>query len=131
MKHFLCLFFVAVVSTLITGCSTGRQIQVVDRIQRDTIYINKVEYDSIYVNHDRLLDRSRDTLLIQDRVIEHRYRLLRDTIYKVQIDSIPVIREVEIVKEVRHIPLWAKLCRAITIATAITIALALAIAKWR
>ena len=42
-KIIIILIILAVVSTLITGCATERQLQVVDRIKRDTIYINKVE----------------------------------------------------------------------------------------
>ena len=58
---------------------------------------------------DRQLDRSRDTVYLKDSILEYRYKLLRDTVYKTQIDSIPVIREVEVVREVRHIPWYAKL----------------------
>ena len=117
MKHHLFLSFVAVVSTLITGCATGRQIQFVDRIQRDTIYINKVHYDSIFVSHDRTTDyhlnplnplkpSESDTLFIHDRTIEYRYKLLRDTVYKTRIDSIPVVREVEVIREVPRPKTW-------------------------
>ena len=42
-------------------------------------------------------------------ITRHRYKLLRDTIYKVQHDSIPYeVRVVETQVE-RHIPWWAKL----------------------
>lgn len=108
MKYLLCLSFVAVVSTLITGCATERQIQVVDRIQRDTIYINKVHYDSIYIDRWQKVYQQSDTVYLESTKYEYRYRLLRDTVLKSHIDSIPVIREVEVVKEVRNIPLWAK-----------------------
>ena len=50
-----------------------------------------------------------DTLFIQDRTVEYRYRLLRDTVYRTRIDSIPVIRAVEVIREVRHIPWWSRL----------------------
>ena len=50
-----------------------------------------------------------DTVFIKDVSVEYRYRLLRDTVYKTHIDSIPVIREVEVVREVRHVPWYAKL----------------------
>lgn len=123
MKHHLFLSFVAVVSTLITGCATGRQIQFVDRIQRDTIYINKVHYDSIYISHDRTTDyhlnplnpqkpSETDTLFIHDRTVEYRYKLLRDTVYKTRIDSIPVIREVETKEIARPRTFFDRLCRA-------------------
>ena len=129
MKHHLFLSFVAVVSTLITGCATGRQIQFVDRIQRDTIYVNKVHYDSIYISHDRTTDYHRgiqsnesvssvqsvfsnpvsDTLFIHDRTVEYRYRLLRDTVFRTRVDSIPYEVTVVETKAEQYVPWWAKL----------------------
>ena len=50
-----------------------------------------------------------DTVFIKDVSVEFRYRLLRDTVYQTRVDSIPVLREVEVVREVRHIPWYAKL----------------------
>ena len=94
---------------LISSCATHRQLQVVERVSKDTVYINKVQYDSIYVNHDRLLDRSRDTLLIKDKTVEYRYKLLRDTVFKTRVVSIPVVRKVEVIREVHHIPWWSRL----------------------
>ena len=42
-------------------------------------------------------------------ITRHRYKLLRDTIYKVQHDSIPYEVRVVETKVERHIPWWAKL----------------------
>ena len=94
---------------VLTGCATHRPLQVAEHVTRDTVYINKLQYDSIYVSRDHFTDRTRDTVYLRDVSVEYRYRLLRDTIYKTQIDSIPVIREVEVVREVRHVPWYAKL----------------------
>lgn len=88
----------------ISGCATTRQIQVVERVSRDTLYLSNVQYDSIYVFQDHLTDRSRDTVYVKDVQYEYKYKLLRDTVYKVQIDTIPVIREVEVVKTERYVP---------------------------
>lgn len=89
---------------VLAGCGTARQIQVVERVSRDTLYLSNVQYDSIYVYQDHLTDRSRDTIYVKDVQYEYKYKLLRDTVYKVQIDTIPVIREVEVVKTERYIP---------------------------
>ena len=70
MKYLLCLSFVAVVSTLITGCATERQLQVVDRIQRDTIYINKVHYDSIYIDRWQKVYQQSDTVYLESTKYE-------------------------------------------------------------
>ena len=105
MRHLLCLLF----CTLLAGCGTPRRLPVVERIQRDTVYLHQVQYDSVFVSQERYVDRSRDTLYVQERSVEHRYRLLRDTLRIHQVDSIPVIREVEVVREVARTPWYAKL----------------------
>ena len=109
MRHLLCLLF----CTLLAGCGTPRRLPVVERIQRDTVYLHQVQYDSVFISQERYVDRSRDTLYIQERSVEYRYRLLRDTLRIHRVDSIPVIREVEVVREVARTPWYAKLLSAI------------------
>ena len=109
MRHLLCLLF----CTLLAGCGTPRRLPVVERIQRDTVYLHQVQYDSVFVSQERYVDRSRDTLYVQERSVEHRYRLLRDTLRIHQVDSVPVIREVEVVREVARTPWYVKLLAAV------------------
>ena len=109
MRHLLCLLF----CTLLAGCGTPRKLPVVERIQRDTLYLHQVQYDSVYVYRDRYVDRSRDTVYVNDRSVAYRYRLQRDTLRIHRVDSIPVIREVEVVREVARTPWYAKLLSAI------------------
>ena len=109
MRHLLCLLF----CTLLAGCGTPRRLPVVERIQRDTVYLHQVQYDSVYVYRDRTVDRSHDTVYINDRSVAYRYRRLTDTIRIHRVDSIPVIREVEVVREVARTPWYAKLLAAI------------------
>ena len=109
MRHLLCLLF----CTLLAGCGTPRRLPVVERIQRDTVYLHQVQYDSVYVYRDRYVDRSRDTVYINDRSVAYRYRRLTDTIRIHQVDSVPVVREVEVVREVARTPWYAKLLAAI------------------
>lgn len=105
MRHLLCFLF----CTLLAGCGTQRKLPVVERIQRDTVYLHQVQYDSVFVSQERYVDRSRDTLYVQERSVEYRYRRLTDTLRIHQVDSIPVIREVEVVREVARTPWYAKL----------------------
>ena len=92
------------------SCSTSRHVtQLVERTSVDTLYLSSQHFDSVYVFRDRQLDRSRDTIYLKDSILEYRYRLLRDTVYKTRVDSIPILREVEVVREVRHVPWYAKL----------------------
>ena len=104
MRYLLCLLF----CTLLAGCGTPRKLPVVERVTRDTLYLHQVQYDSIYVYRDRYVDRSRDTLYVQERSVEYRYRRLTDTLRIHQVDSVPVIREVEVVREVARTPWYAK-----------------------
>lgn len=102
------LLFLSVLT--VYSCSTSRPLsQPAEHLTRDTLYLSSQHFDSVFVFRDRLLDRSRDTVYLKDSILEFRYRLLRDTVYQTRVDSIPVLREVEVVREVRHIPWYAKL----------------------
>ena len=107
--------YVLLLLTLLTvySCSTSRHVtQLVERTSVDTVYLSNVQYDSIYVYQDRQLDRTRDTVYLRDVSVEYRYRLLRDTIYKVQHDSIPYQVTVTEVKEItRPLTLFDHLTR--------------------
>ena len=124
MKSVLTL---ALLSALVlTGCASNRHLQVAEHVTRDTLYLSNVQYDSIYIFQERTSDyhmnplnplkpSETDTVFIKDVAVEFRYRLLRDTIYKTRIDSIPVIREVEVVREVRHVPAIYRFSLAIVV----------------
>ena len=102
--------FLALLSALVlTGCASHRPLQVAEHVTRDTVYINKLQYDSIYVSRDHFTDRTRDTVYLRDVSVEYRYKLLRDTVFKVQHDSIPYEVRVVETKVERHIPWYAKL----------------------
>ena len=112
--HFCVLLSLSLLT--VYSCSTSRHVSgLVEHTSTDTLSLSQVQYDSIYIFQDRLLDRSRDTVYLRDVSVEYRYRLLRDTIYKTQIDSIPVIREVEVIREVRHVPAIYRFSLAIVV----------------
>ena len=100
MKRQLIILLALLSALVLTGCATRRQLQVVERTSVDTVYLSNVQYDSIYIFQDRQLYRSRDTVYLRDVSVEYRYRHLRDTIYKVQHDSIPYQVTVTEVKEI-------------------------------
>lgn len=99
---------------VLSGCGTMRQVQVVERVQKDTLYLNHIQYDSIFVENQTFRDYRPslqvgdggrpDTVYLEKSHIEYKYKLLRDTVYRTQIDTIPVISEVEVVKTERYIP---------------------------
>lgn len=115
------LIYVFVFVFVLAGCGTARQIQVVERVSRDTLYLSNVQYDSVYVFQDHLTDRSSDTIYIRDVQYEYKYKFLRDTVYRTQIDTIPVIREVEVVKTERYVPTIYKWSLGICIVLVIVI----------
>lgn len=97
----------------VVSCSTTRHVtQLVERVSRDTIYINSLQQDSIYIFKDRLIDRSRDTVYLKDVSVEYRYKFLHDTLKVVQRDTIPVEVTVTEVKEIqRPLTFFDRLCR--------------------
>ena len=109
MRHLLCLLC----CTRLTGCGTQRKLPVVERVMRDTVQVTNVKQDSVFIYRDRTVDRSHDTVYINDRSVAYRYRRLTDTIRIHRVDSIPVIREVEVVREVARTPWYAKLLAAV------------------
>ena len=109
MRHLLCLLF----CTLLAGCGTPRKTPVVERVMRDTVQVTNVKQDSVFIYRDRTVDRSHDTVYINDRSVAYRYRRLTDTIRIHRVDSVPVVREVEVVREVRRTQWYAKLLSAI------------------
>lgn len=114
--------------TLMVCCSCGSTkavTQLVEHTSIDTVYLSNVKYDSIYIYKDHVsehhlgkmepvtdLEQSlnkpmrTDTLFIKDVSIEYRYKLLRDTIYKTQVDSIPYQVTVTETKEITRPLTW-------------------------
>ena len=121
MKKYLLFILSLVTFCTFIGCRSAKQAaQLIREVQKDTIYLSSLQYDSIYIFQERTSDyhmnplnplkpSETDTVFIKDVSVEYRYKLLRDTVYKTQIDSIPILREVEVIREVRHIPWYAKL----------------------
>jgi len=110
------------------SCGSSKQLTVVDRVTHDTLYINKIQYDSIYQNDSFLMDyhpskeyvylfdsvlvMKVDTMYIRDKQVQYKYKYLRDTTYFHHVDTIPVIQQVEVVKEVKKPLSWFdRLCR--------------------
>ena len=53
-----------------------------------------------YDRNAGLCNRPPDTLVIHETLTEYRYRLLHDTIRIHQVDTVPVIQEVEVIQEI-------------------------------
>ena len=106
-KGLFCFLFV--VACTLFGCATSRPTsQVVEASLRDTVYVNKVLYDSVYIDNWYYTYHKADTVVVEKSKLEYRYKVMRDTVFRARIDSVPVVREVEVVREVRHVPWYAK-----------------------
>ena len=114
--------------TLLVCCSCGSTkvvTQTVEHVRKDTVYLSNIQYDSIYVYQDHvsehhigkmepvtnlekdiLIPIRTDTLYIKDKSIEYRYKMLRDTIYKTQVDSIPYQVTITETKEIPRPLTW-------------------------
>ena len=106
-KGLFCFLFV--VACTLFGCATSRPTsQVVEASLRDTVYVNKVLYDSVYIDNWYYTYEKADTVVVEKTKLEYRYKVMRDTVFRARTDSVPVIREVEVVREVRYVPWYAK-----------------------
>ena len=109
MKKIIIFLILLVVACTLIGCATSKQASgVAVASAHDTVYFNKVLYDSIYIDSWHRTYQKADTVVVEKTKLEYRYKLLRDTVFRARIDSVPVIREVEVVREVRHVPWYAK-----------------------
>lgn len=109
----LAIIFVAICTLF--GCRTTRKtIMPAKDIERDTVYFSNVKYDSIYVYRELINDRIQDTVYRKDVSVEYRYRLLRDTVRIVRLDSIPyevtIVKTKEVVKPLSWLDYLYRLC---------------------
>ena len=99
---------VIVLALLIAGCKGSQHLAVTERITHDTCYISNIQFDSIYIDNLHYVDRASDTIVIRDKSVEYRYRMLRDTIKVVKNDSIPYEVRVIETKTERYTPWYAR-----------------------
>lgn len=102
--------FLLLAAALLFGCSSIRPTAVatVERPSHDTLLFGQIHYDSIYIDNWLNKYQQADTVFIERTKLEYKYKLMRDTLYRVRIDSIPVIREVEVRREVNRSPWYIR-----------------------
>lgn len=103
----LFLFLLLLLSSCKTASNTT-DIVPVHSATHDTILLRKVKYDSIYIDRWQRIERKADTVFYDRVKTEFRYRLLRDTVYKTRTDTIPVVKQVPVVKKERYKPPFTK-----------------------
>ena len=126
VELFITIMFACVILLTCCSCGSTKHItQLVRDVRVDTVYLSNVQYVSIYIYQDHISEHHlgtlptnltpeqylntpmrTDTLYIKDKSIEYRYKMLRDTIYKTQVDSIPYQVTITEVKEIQRPLTW-------------------------
>ena len=106
----LFLLFLVLLLLLLSSCRTTSTSAIVPvhSATHDTIFLSKVEFDSVYIDRWQRIERKADTVFCDRAKTEFRYRLLRDTVYKTRTDTIPVVKEVPVIRKERYTPPFTK-----------------------
>ena len=104
---FILFLFLLLLSSCKTTSNTT-DIVPVHSATHDTLWLSKVKYDSIYIDRWQRIERKADTVFYDRVKTEFRYRLLRDTVYKTRTDTIPVVKQVSVIRKERYTPPFTK-----------------------
>ena len=106
----LFLLFLVLLLLLLSSCKTTSTSAIVPvhSATHDTLWLSKLKYDSVYIDRWQRIEHKADTVFCDRTKTEFRYRLLRDTVYKTRTDTIPVVRQVPVVKKERYTPPFTK-----------------------
>lgn len=102
----LFLLFLVLLLFLLSSCKTTSTSAIVPvhSAMHDTIFLRKLKYDSVYIDRWQRIERKADTVFCDRAKTEFRYRLLRDTVYKTRTDTIPVVKQVPVIRKERYTP---------------------------
>lgn len=102
----LFLLFLVLLLLLLSSCKTASTSAIVPvhSATHDTILLSKVKYDSVYIDRWQRIERKADTVFYDRVKTVFRYRLLRDTVYKTRTDTIPVVKQVPVIRKERYTP---------------------------
>jgi hypothetical protein len=106
----LFLLFLVLLLLLLSSCRTASNTAIVPvhSAMHDTLWLSKVKYDSVYIDRWQRIERKADTVFCDRAKTEFRYRLLRDTVYKTRTDTIPVVKQVPVIRKERYTPPFTK-----------------------
>lgn len=102
----LFLLFLVLLLLLLSSCKTASTSAIVPvhSATHDTLWLSKEKYDSVYIDRWQRIERKADTVFCDRTKTEFRYRLLRDTVYKTRTDTIPVVKQVPVIRKERYTP---------------------------
>lgn len=106
----LFLLFLVLLLLLLSSCKTASTSTIVPvhSATHDTLWLSKEKYDSVYIDRWQRIEHKADTVFCDRTKTEFRYRLLKDTVYKTRTDTIPVVKQVPVVKKERYTPPFTK-----------------------
>lgn len=106
----LFLFFLVLLLLLLSSCKTTSTSAIVPvhSATHDTLWLSKLKYDSVYIDRWQRIERRADTVFCEKTKTEFRYRLLRDTVYKTRTDTVPVVKQVPVIRKERYTPPFTK-----------------------
>ena len=106
----LFLLFLVLLLLLLSSCKTASNTAIVPvhSATHDTLWLSKLKYDSIYIDRWQRIERKADTVFYDRVKTEFRYRLLRDTVYKTRTDTVPVVKQVPVIRKERYTPPFTK-----------------------
>lgn len=121
----LFLLFLVLLLLLLSSCKTTSTSAIVPvhSATHDTIFLRKLKYDSVYIDRWQRIERKADTVFCDRTKTEFRYRLLRDTVYKTRTDTIPVVKQVPVVKKERYTPPFTKFLGIIALGASVIVLL--------
>ena len=96
---------------LLSSCKTTSNTSAIVPVHsatHDTLWLSKLKYDSVYIDRWQSIERKADTVFCDRAKTEFRYRLLRDTVYKTRTDTIPVVKQVPVIRKERYTPPFTK-----------------------
>ena len=100
---FILFLFLLLLSSCKTTSNTTAIVPV-HSATHDTLWLSRVKYDSVYIDRWQRIERKADTVFYDRVKTEFRYRLLRDTVYKTRTDTIPVVKQVPVIRKECYTP---------------------------
>lgn len=119
---FILFLFLLLLSSCRTASNTTAIVPV-HSATHDTIFLRKLKYDSIYIDRWQRIERKADTVFCDRAKTEFRYRLLRDTVYKTRTDTIPVVKQVPVIRKERYTPPFTKFLGIIALGASVIVLL--------
>ena len=99
------LAVLAITLLALASCRSSK-VATLDKVSHDTVQTAIWHYDSVYIDRFVKQDLRHDTILLTDHKTEYRYKVIRDTLHTVRIDSVPYPVRVVETHTLHKVPPW-------------------------